>query len=180
MPCFKSVISSTSSCYSCDLEEGAAWHRAAQLLRVQKVQQDDDGYPVTQGEVLVGRQGSSSQMAASWPSPARLFLGENTLQRPRFRTFWMGSATSPALLCAVKEKALSLALPGHLDAVPRMNFQRISPGMVQGGEALRGLQGSPPWAAPLQQGLRASCWGCKGRAHLWEGAGSLWMQSATY
>lgn len=98
----------------------------------------------------------------------------------------MGSATSPSfsVCCEGKgTKPVHGSLPGlegHLDSVPRMNFQKVSPGTVQGGEALRGLQGSAPWAAPLQQGLGPSCWGCKGRAPLREGAGSLWMQSATY
>lgn len=150
-------------------EEGAAWPQAAQLLRVQKVQQDGDGYPVTQGEVLVGHQGSSSQMAASWPSPAWLFLGENTLQRPRFRTLWMGSATSPPPLCAVREKALKLGcyplpgLEGHLDAVARMNFQRMSPGMVQGGEALRGTARLTPLGCPTAAGPVGELLGLQGQ-----------------
>lgn len=113
LACFEFVISSTSFCCSCDLEEeeGAAWHQPAQLLRVQKVQQDGDGYPIMHGEVLVGHQGCSSQMAANWPSPAWLFLGENTLQKPHVsgHSGW-DLPQAPALLCAVMQKALSLAV----------------------------------------------------------------------
>lgn len=49
-------------------------------------------------------------MAGAWPSPARLFLGENTLQKPHIsgHSVW-DLPQAPAFLCAVREKALSLS-----------------------------------------------------------------------
>lgn len=43
-------------------------------------------------------------------------------------------------------------LKGHLSSAPRPSSWRTSPGAVKGGEGLRGLQGSPLWAAPLWLG----------------------------
>lgn len=154
LACFEFVTSSTSSCSSCDLEEeGAAWHRPAQLLRVQKVQQDGDGYPVMHREVLVGHHGSSNGSILAKPCLA-VSRREHPPEATCFRTFWVGFPTSPSSSLCCEGKGTKFGhcpppgLEGHLDSVSRMNFQRMSPGMVQGGEALRGAARLTPLGCP--------------------------------
>lgn len=53
-------------------------------------------------------------------------------------------------------------LEGRLDFVPRLSCRRTSPAVMEGDEALRRLQDSPLWAAPLQWGWRGRVLGQRG------------------
>lgn len=104
----------------------------------------------TSGELLPnGRALVKARLAA----PPRGHLPEATC----FRIF-TDPATSPSSAVCSRGGGIKLGrgllqgLEGCLDSAPRLSSQRMSPGVVKGGEDLRGLQGSPPWAAPRRLG----------------------------
>lgn len=74
---------------------------------------------------------------SKWQPPGKALLG-CFLERTPFTT----TSSSSYVCCEGKDTNIRHCplprLEGHLDSVLRMNFQRISPGVVQGGEALRG------------------------------------------
>lgn len=73
---------------------------------------------------------------------------------------------APALLCAVEEKALSLIMTffqGWKDTWTLPNSWRMSSGVMKGREALKGLQGSPLWVAPLLLGWWSRLLGQQGQ-----------------
>lgn len=90
-----------------------------------------------------------------------LLLREDTLQRPGVlgHSGWDPAASPSSAACcrgggSKLGRGLLPGLEGHLDSAPRLSSRRTSPGAVKGGEALRGLQGSAPGAAPLRLGRR--------------------------